>query len=152
VTRHIIPTHTRFAIAGSVILGAAIVLAGACVDSRSRDRSPTKPLFSLLEEEGVTADVYQDVSLRTPDSTYTFAFPDTTVYAPFVAGWAYPDSEAGVPLALGVTTEGYPYSGESHSNADTLVDSLNNVHVLAWSAAQGTPPSHFQYFLNGSLG
>lgn len=89
---------------------------------------------------------------KVESSTSWYQITDTTgVYAPLVDGWALADTTLGVPSDLGVTPDGYQWSAEERSGADTTTDSLSNVNVVTYYAAAGTPPSHIQHFVNGEL-
>jgi hypothetical protein len=90
---------------------------------------------------GVTGVVAREVTLRSGGSPLNYDLGDTTVYAPFEDGWAFADSEVGIPSALGVIGEYL----ENQSGGDTTTDSLGNFHraaavaKLAFIAAFGNP-------------
>jgi hypothetical protein len=132
-------------LAKAITVGGAISLVVACSDSHQVARAPTPPSFSGGGGgSGVTGVVAREVTLRSGGSPLNYDLGDTTVYAPFEDGWAFADSEVGIPSALGVIGEYL----ENQSGGDTTTDSLGNFHRVTY---YGNPPSHIQHFINDNL-
>lgn len=149
--RTAMPLRTWLVLSGTLAMSAAVLLAAACSDSRPSHRDATRPFFSGGGGEGgVTGDVYREVTIRDGGTPDWYEIGDTTVYAPLVDGWAFADSEVGVPSPLGVTTTGWDETG-AFAGTDTTTDSLGDFHLIQYDAPAGTPPTLLRHYVNDTL-
>lgn len=125
----------------------AAVLLLACSDPHSNYATSTRPsLTSQGGTAGLSGVASADGIAKGAGITRWFSRSDTSYYAPVLDSWAAADSQVGIPSPVA-----FIGNWPGGSRADTAVDSLNNVHVLAYWKYDGEPPFRVQHFINEEL-